>query len=272
MARTPGEVVARGTRSAVRAYGRGAVAKVPDATTAESWIRFEAEYAEAARGAGAPVPRLLGIEHIDGRVASVWERVYGESLWQHTVDAPARSAEFGAMLADVHEALLGLVPPVTLPSQRDRMLAKIRRAAAVDRGHAEALELLPAAGGPGRLCHGDLHPSNVILSPRGPMIVDWFDASRGDPTADIARSCLVLLADGADPPRHLPGADVATLSRLTAAYLTRMREHRDVPEEELARWEAVNAVARIAEGVPSGVLLDVWRRFREGSGLQAAAS
>ena len=272
-ARTPGQVVARGTRSSVRAYGRGAVVKVPDPATSERWILAEAEHAEAARASGAPVPRLLGIERIEGRAASVWERVEGPSLWQHTVDMPARGAHFGVLLAEVHEALFGLPTPVTLPSQRDRLTTKIRRAAAtIDAGYTEALALLPATPAAACLCHGDLHPSNVILSPRGPMIVDWFDASRGDPIADVARSTLVLLAEGADPPRHLPGADPATLERLTAAYIARMAENRDLPDAALSRWQAVNAVARMAEGVPRDALVDVWSRFRGGSRLQAATS
>ena len=140
--------------------------KIPDPSTPESWIHFEAEYAEAARGSGAPVPRLLGVERIAGRAASVWERVDGTSLWQQIVDAPARSAQSGALLADVHEALFRLVPPVTLPPQRHRLTTKIRIAAAtIDPAHADALELLPPRAA-GRLCHGDLHPSNVILKLR----------------------------------------------------------------------------------------------------------
>jgi hypothetical protein len=70
-----GEVVARGSRSLVHAYGRGVVAKVPKPTTPASWIRAEAEYVEAVRAVGAPA--LLGVEQIFGRPASVWERVDG---------------------------------------------------------------------------------------------------------------------------------------------------------------------------------------------------
>jgi aminoglycoside phosphotransferase (APT) family kinase protein len=265
-------VVARGTRSSIRAYGRGAVVKVPDAGTPESWIRFEAEYAEAARSSGAPVPRLLGMERVDGRLASVWEHVHGASMWGQIVDAPGRSAQLGALLADVQEALFALVPPVTLPAQRDRLTTKIRRTAAtLGAPYAEALALLPPEGGDARLCHGDLHPSNVILSPDGPVIVDWFDASRGDPVADIARTSLVLLADDAHRPPHLPGAEPHTLARLTRAYLARMGERRDVPEDALARWQAVNAVARMAEGVATDVLVDVWTRYRRRAGAQAGA-
>jgi len=272
VSRTPGEVVARGTRSSIRAYGRGAVVKVPDAATPESWIRFEAEYAEAARSSGAPVPRLLGMELVDGRLASVWERVHGASMWAQIVDTPTRSGQLGALLADVQEALFSLVPPVTLPAQRDRLSTKIRRAGAImGARYVEALALLQPEPGDARLCHGDLHPSNVILSPHGPVIVDWFDSSRGDPVADIARTALVLLADGAHRPPHLPGADPDTLAQLTRAYLGRVRQRRDVPEDTLARWQAVNAVARMAEGVATDVLVDVWTRYRRRAGAQAGA-
>jgi aminoglycoside phosphotransferase (APT) family kinase protein len=270
-----GEVVARGSRSLVHAYGRGAVVKVPKPATPSSWIRAEAEYVEAVRAVGAPAPELLGMEEVFGRPASVWERVDGPSLWQQVVDRPDRGAEVGRTLAEVQLALFELVPPVTLPDQRDRLISKIRWSAAnLDPSLAVALELLPARSGTPRLCHGDLHPSNVILSETGPVLVDWFDASRGDRVADVARSSLTLLGDGAATPSHLPGSDRRTLAVLTQAYLSRLQESLDIPPGLLARWQAVNAAARLAEGVSPEPLLEVWRRFEwtEGGAAEAQAA
>jgi aminoglycoside phosphotransferase (APT) family kinase protein len=273
LSRFVGDVVARGSRSSVHSYGRGAVIKVPVPSTPEGWIDSEAQHAEAARVAGAPAPRLLGIEQVAGRSASVWERVEGPSMWQQVVDRPDRSAELGRLLADVHHALFVLVPPVTLPRQRDRLVSKIRvTAATVDASLARALDFLPPQAGTPRLCHGDLHPSNVLLGRDGPMIVDWFDASRGDPIADVARSSLTLLSDGAHPPRHLPGSDSATLGVLTDAYLAHLGEHVEIDHDLLAHWQAVNAVARMAEGVPRGALLEVWTRFEWAGSVHAAAN
>jgi aminoglycoside phosphotransferase (APT) family kinase protein len=273
LARALGELVARGTRSTVHAYGAGAVIKVPAPSTPEGWIRAEAQYADAARGAGAPAPRLLGVEEVEGRAASVWERVRGTSIWQLVVDRPDHSAVLGELLADVQQALFELVPPVTLPRQRDRLVSKIRRAAAtVDPSLGRALAFMPAPVGSLRLCHGDLHPSNVLLASDGPVIVDWFDASRGDPVADVARSSVTLLNDGANPPEHLPGADPATLGTLTGAYLARLRERMAIDDDILARWQAVSAVGRIAEGVARGPLLDVWERFQSAPSVHAAAN
>ena len=240
-------------------------------STPDEWIGYEARYAEAARAAGAPAPRLLGIERIDGRTASVWERLEGTSMWQLVVDRPGQGPALGRLLADVQAELFALVPPVTLPRQRDRLVSKIRRTATmVDPSLGAALELMPPPVADLRLCHGDLHPSNVILGRDGPMLVDWFDASRGDRVADIARSLLTLLGDGARPPRHLPGSDHATLGALTGAYVDRLREHVDLDDDLLARWQAVGAVARIAEGVARRPLLDVWTRYVAGGDLQGA--
>ena len=265
-------MVARGSRSLVHAYGRGAVVKVPKPATPSSWIESEAEYVEAVRAVGAPAPSLLGIERIGGRPASVWERVDGPSMWQEVVDRPARSAEIGRRLAEVQLALFELVPPVTLPDQRDRLISKIRWSAAnVDPSFAVALDLLPARSATPRLCHGDLHPSNVIMSPGGLVIVDWFDASRGDRVADVARSLLTLLGDGATTPSHLPGADRQTLAVLTGAYLARLQKSLDIPPGLLSRWEAISAAARLAEGLSPGPLLEVWRRFVWEHGLPAEA-
>jgi aminoglycoside phosphotransferase (APT) family kinase protein len=260
--RQPSEIVARGSRSVVYAYGHGAVVKVPKPATPASWIRAEAAHVEAVRAVGAPAPRLLGMEEVFGRPASVWERVDGPLLWQLVVDHPDRGADVGRQLAEVQLALFELVPPVTLPSQRDRLVSKIRWSVAnVDASLARALELLPERTAAPRLCHGDLHPSNVIVTKDGPVLVDWFDACRGEPAADVARSLLTLLADGASTPSHLPGSDRGTLAVLTQAYLGRLQESLDIPPSVLSPWQAINAAARLAEGMPREPLLEVWRRF-----------
>lgn len=255
MIRSLGELVARGTRSAVHAYGRDAVIKVPDRATPEHWILAEARYAAAVRAAGAPAPRLLDIEQVGGRSSSVWEWVRGPSLWQEVLAAPTRAAAYGRLLAELQLELFALVPPMALPLQRDRLINKVRRSAlAIDPGLARNVGLLPAAVGPLRLCHGDLHPGNVILSEGGPVVIDWFDASRGDAAADVARSSLLLRGT----PLHLPGATTSTLAALAGGYAHRIRAELDVSDEQLERWDAVEVVAQMGERLSEAALLEAW--------------
>lgn len=42
------------------------------------------------------------------------------------------------------------------------------------------------------LVHYDLHPLNVLLSPSGPVIIDWTNARAGEADADVALTWLIL--------------------------------------------------------------------------------
>ena len=102
----------------------------------------------------------------------------------------------------------------------------------------------------------------MIVSKDGLVLVDWFDASRGDRVADIARSSLTLLADGGTTPSHLPGSDTRTLAVLTKAYLSRLQESLEISPGLLARWQAINAVARLPKGCRAS------RCSRSGGGMR----
>src|SRR6266508_1320100 len=100
-----GKQLALGSRSAVFAWGNDAVAKVPFASTPEGWIHFEALYTAAVHDAGAPAPRLYGIEMVDGRAASIYERVRGRSMWEHMVAQPAAIPAYARSLAELQTRL-----------------------------------------------------------------------------------------------------------------------------------------------------------------------
>ncbi len=55
---------------------------------------------------------------------------------------------------------------------------------------------LPTAGLGDRLLHLDLHPDNIILSPGGPVVIDWTNARRGDPALDVALTWLITATSG----------------------------------------------------------------------------
>ncbi len=53
-----------------------------------------------------------------------------------------------------------------------------------------------------RVLHLDLHPDNVVLSSRGPVVIDWRNAAEGSPDLDVAVSAVILAevaVDGAHP-------------------------------------------------------------------------
>ncbi len=42
------------------------------------------------------------------------------------------------------------------------------------------------------MCHRDLHPGNILLSPRGPVVIDWTQVGVGDPRLDVAWTLMVV--------------------------------------------------------------------------------
>jgi Ser/Thr protein kinase RdoA (MazF antagonist) len=94
-----------------------------------------------------------------------------------------------------------------------------------------------------RLCHGDFHPINVLGQDSQPMVIDWPDACRGDPAADVCRSYLLL---------KLHAEDIAE------PYLDAYCNINNTPRAKILDWLPYIAAARLAEDVP-----DDWARLLE---------
>ncbi|MEU8620249.1 phosphotransferase [Streptomyces sp. NPDC048623] len=66
--------------------------------------------------------------------------------------------------------------------------------------------------------HLDLHPDNVMLTPAGPVVIDWLTAREGPPGLDRAMSALLLAEAALSPAPYALGARAALASLL--AHLT----------------------------------------------------
>ncbi len=52
--------------------------------------------------------------------------------------------------------------------------------------------LRPGLGPGDKVLHLDLHPANVMLTSRGPMVIDWTNARAGPAGADVAMAYLIM--------------------------------------------------------------------------------
>jgi Ser/Thr protein kinase RdoA (MazF antagonist) len=248
-----GPVFARGNTAEIRALDDGRVCKLYDDPDAVESARFEARATRTAHRAGLPVPSVDGVVTIDGRPGVVLERVDGGTLLADLRARPWTLPTGARTLADLHAGIHGRRAP-DLPPLRERLERRIERApdvsAAVSERALAALESLPDDD---RLLHGDFHPGNVLLGDRGPVVIDWLDASAGPPAADVARTVLLLrFADG--------GPHVRLLGRgLGRFYLWAYRRERPLETSLVRRWELPVAVARLTEDVTEVGL----RRFVE---------
>ena len=116
---------------------------------------------EHARAHGYPVPAARVLSDTD----IVMERVHGPTMLDDLARRPWSLASHAGTLARLHKQLHEIAAPAWLPA--------------------------PLGEG-SSLLHLDLHPDNVILGPRGPVVIDWPNAARGPYAADVAHTWIVM--------------------------------------------------------------------------------
>mgnify|MGYP001825204786 CR=1 FL=1 len=260
--------MARGNTSDVWAWSERTVIKVLRPGIPDHWADLEAETVARVHAAGVPVPATEGVIEFDGRPGIVLERIDGVAMWERMKAEPASVPDLILQLVDLQTEVQATAVP-ELISMNARLRTKISEAMQLPledrRAAQELLDRLPVGQA---LCHGDFHPANIILTARGPVILDWFDAAAGDITADFVRSSL-LMRPPFDRSSWLAGSTPELLDQIHSHYITELVRRGCLDARAFGAWEVVTAVARMSEPVPDMDLLAVWERWkaRESAGV-----
>lgn len=244
--------IAEGREAEMFEWGEGRILRLLRDADAHSRNQWQAAAMEAARRRGVRVPAVYELVTVNGRPGLVMERLEGTDLLTLIGRRPWMVFAAARVGGEVHARMHEVVAPSALPPLREVMRRRIEgRAALPEDLKALALGALEALPDGDRLCHGDLNPANVIVSAGQPVVIDWTNASRGDPAADVARSALILRL-GEPPPGTAPPLRVMALfgrRLLIALYLRSYRRHRPLDMEAMRRWEVPVTAARVADGI-----------------------
>ena len=230
-------------------FGPGTVLKLYDDRFTAEWVGQATERAAMVADAGVSVPRVVGVESIDGRHGAVMERIDGRTLWEEVAHRPADAASLGEELARLHAELHTIEVGEEFVDALELMRERIAVVSAVgDASRGLALAQIDGAPSDATLLHGDLHPGNVMVRPSGEFVaIDWDFPRRGPATHDACRAFHLVdswaLAPGTDP------AVVEVRRSMAEAYLAGYCEATGVASDEIAAWTLAHAVARFAEGI-----------------------
>ena len=123
----------------------------------------EAKVMAWARAAGLPVPEV----HRSDGPELVMDLAPGPTMLEDLGAHPWRMVHHARLLADLSAQVGRVRAPEWLATPPD----------------------VPAGDA---LLHLDLHPMNVILSPEGPVLIDWTNAARGEADFDAAYSDVLM--------------------------------------------------------------------------------
>lgn len=214
-----GSKLAEGRDSEIFEHGPGKVLRV--ARDGRSLVA-EAEIMRYVRSHGYPCPEV----HEAGQGFLVMDRLEGPTMMDAVGKPPFPLRRFGHLLAELHQRLHQIAAP-------------------------PGLRIAPLPGD--RLVHRDLHPLNVMMTPDGPMVIDWSNASAGDPAFDVADTwalfaCATAPVTGLDRiivpigrrimlHAFLSRVDADAARRAIPAAVEHRRTDRNLTPAELARMD-----------------------------------
>jgi aminoglycoside phosphotransferase (APT) family kinase protein len=244
-----GPPIARGRTAEVFAWQDGRVLKLFYDWVPPAWVETESKASRAVYEAGLPAPAIEGVVEADGRRGIVFERVEGPSMLADWKSKPWMLVRSARQLAELHAAIHAL-PGMGLPAYRERLEGSIRAAQALPAHLKEAaLSALARLPDGDSLCHADFHPDNVVATARGLIIIDWMTAVCGNPSADVARTSLLLCMAALPPGTR--GAWLVDAGRKLyhAVYLRRYLQLRPAVRENIAAWRLPTMAARLNENI-----------------------
>ncbi len=248
--------IAEGREAEIFEWEDGTVLRLMRDSYGLESVELQARALKAAHDAGVAVPAPGGLTIVDGRHGLIMERLEGPDLLTLMGKKPWHIWSGGSTTGHLHADLHEVVAPQGLPNLKQGLEEHIK-------GHVEnsdlvppemaefALDILPELPDGDRLCHGDLHPGNIIKTDDGNVIIDWSNVSKGDPAADYARSVLMLQL-GEPPPgssfllRTMAGVGAGVV---LSAYRRGYRAHSSLDEELVRRWMVPVMVHRLTEGI-----------------------
>jgi uncharacterized protein (TIGR02172 family) len=236
----PTIVIGSGRTANIYEWSEGQALKLFSPEADASFVEEEARIGSMIHDMGLPTPDVFDVVNVEGRIGIIYERIEGHTMAEVILAAPWKMFSQMTLFAKLHAHIHHHKAP-QLPPQKERLRQAVVRApdlSTLDK--AELLHNLNQFSETDCLCHGDFHPSNVMLANQRVVAIDWENATCGPPLADVARTYLLF---------HV-ALKQKRLARLAFGhYIKVYQRYQQINFDELNIWIAIVAAARLSERI-----------------------
>lgn len=230
MSDQPGKLIGSGRAADVYDLGDGTVLRRYRSRVGD--VEREAEVMRYVRSHGFPAPTVFSAAGTD----LVMEKIEGRTMMAKLVESPASVYSHGRLLA--------------------RLLSALGEISAPDWLMAPGFAAHPSGD---RVLHLDLHPMNVMITEKGPIVIDWTNAAGGPAGFDSAMTYVVMATYDTASQKEWLGQQVLVRSfrrargrRVLDPFIAAACDHRladpgTSPEERVAVAELRAKVTRTAQ-------------------------
>ena len=185
---------------------------------------------------GFNIPGIREVTILDGKWAITTDFIEGKTLSQLMKENPEKKEEYIEQLVDIQLSIHALTCPL-LTKLKDKMHRKISSSKIDATTRYELHTRLEGMPKHNKLCHGDLCPSNVIITKDGtPYVIDWAHATQGNASADAARTYLTFKLSGDD--------------KAAECYLNLFCRKSDTAKQYVQKWMPIVAASQSVKGNP----------------------
>lgn len=208
--------------------------KVFDSDYSKADILNEALNQARIEETGLNIPKILGVNMIDGKWAIVSEFIKGKTMAQLMTENPDKFDEYLEQFVDIQMSIHEMKAPL-LTKLKDKMNRKISQADIDATTRYELHTRLEGMPKHNKVCHGDFNPSNIIITDEGvPYILDWSHATQGNASADVARTYLLFWLEG-----NIEGAK---------KYMELFCKKSDTAKQYIEKWLPIVAASQSVKG------------------------
>ncbi len=226
-------VIAVRTNKTVCRDGDTAI-KVFDADFSKADVLNEALNQAKIEETGLNIPKIHAVTTIDGKWAIVSDFIEGKTLAQLMAENPDKRDEYLNLFVDLQMQVHSMTAP-NLNSLKTKMDKKISMADLDATTRYELHTILHGMPKHDKVCHGDFNPSNIIISPDGTAyILDWSHATKGNASADVARTYLLFCLSGD--------------KEFANKYLDLFCKKSDTAKQYVQKWMPIVAASQSVKG------------------------
>lgn len=188
-----GSIVGVGRTANIYAYGHGKIIKLYNDFCQPDWVETECRNAQAAIDYEVNTPKIYEQVEVDGKMGVVYDRVdginLGDGLQQHPSDIEVLAKKAADEHFKIHQ-----VPYKCDYNQSLMFEHRIKEGTHLsDEEKDTIIQYAKQLPDTSKLCHGDLHPENYILTEEMNLVViDWMSGYSGHPAGDVCRVLLTL--------------------------------------------------------------------------------
>ncbi|WP_312372735.1 aminoglycoside phosphotransferase family protein [Lachnoclostridium sp.] len=184
-------LISKGQKASVYRNGDNAI-KVFHKETNKTDVLNEALNTTRVEETGLAIPCISEVGIEDGQWSITMNFIEGKTLSQLMKENPEKKEEYINQMVDLQLEIHSKRAPL-LNKLKDKLIRQINSLEMLD--NIKKYDLLTRLDGMPKhvkVCHGDFHPNNIILSSDKMYVIDWVHATQGNASADTARTYLLF--------------------------------------------------------------------------------